>query len=124
MKARLFVCAGLLVIGGFLFTPSNPRAQQHRAHRVTRAASNSSSVYPMHEGFVDAHGVMIYYLMVGPRRGVLHRMLHHDLRRPNACCPLTITAANGGDHSSIVYRGSAADTWSSQRSFEADGTGV
>ena len=38
---------------------------QRRSRRVTRYALNSSSVYPMHEGFVDAHGVMIYYMMVG-----------------------------------------------------------
>ncbi len=65
MKVKLFVCAVLLAVGGFLSTPSNAQAQQHRAHRVMRAASNSSSVYPMHEGFVDAQGVMIYYMMVG-----------------------------------------------------------
>lgn len=38
---------------------------QHRMRRAARAAANSSSVYPMHEGFVDAHGVMIYYMMIG-----------------------------------------------------------
>jgi proline iminopeptidase len=29
------------------------------------AGSHSSSVYPMQEGFVDAHGVLIYYMTVG-----------------------------------------------------------
>jgi proline iminopeptidase len=63
MKAKLFSCACLLAISGLMIPRT--RAQQHPAHHATRTASNSASVYPMHEGFVDAHGEMIYYLVVG-----------------------------------------------------------
>ena len=63
MKAKLFSCACLLAVVGLM--SAHAQAQQHPAHRATRAASNSSSVYPMHEGFVDAHGEMIYYMVVG-----------------------------------------------------------
>src|SRR5215469_3966066 len=63
MKSKLFCSA--LFFAAFTLVASPARAQQHRPHSATRAAANSSSVYPMHEGFVDAHGVMIYYMMVG-----------------------------------------------------------
>ncbi|MGC1106791.1 MAG: proline iminopeptidase-family hydrolase [Candidatus Acidiferrales bacterium] len=63
MKAKLFSCACLLAISGLMIPRT--RAQRHPARHATRAASNSSGVYPMHEGFVDAHGEMIYYMIVG-----------------------------------------------------------
>jgi proline iminopeptidase len=43
----------------FLFALASP-AQTRRTVRTSNAA-----VYPMHEGFVDAHGVLIYYMTVG-----------------------------------------------------------
>jgi len=51
-----------------------PVHAQRRVRRATRSNVNSSNVYPMHEGFVDAHGVMIYYMMVG--RGAPLLILH------------------------------------------------
>jgi proline iminopeptidase len=58
-----FIFVGLCLC----FAPASARAQ--------RAARNmSSTVYPIHDGFVDAHGVMIYYATVG--RGAPLLILH------------------------------------------------
>lgn len=62
MKIKLL--AGTILVFGVALVVSFAYGQ-HRVHRAVRAAANSSSVYPMHEGFVDAHGVMIYYMIVG-----------------------------------------------------------
>ncbi len=62
MKAKFFSCVCLLAISGLMIPRA--QAQQHPVRHATRAA-NSASVYPMHEGFVDAHGEMIYYMIVG-----------------------------------------------------------
>ncbi|HKV28682.1 MAG TPA: proline iminopeptidase-family hydrolase [Candidatus Acidoferrales bacterium] len=51
-----------------------PMRAQRRVRRASRRSVNSSSVYPMHEGFVDAHGVMIYYATVG--RGAPLMIVH------------------------------------------------
>ncbi|HEV2488628.1 MAG TPA: proline iminopeptidase-family hydrolase [Candidatus Acidoferrales bacterium] len=56
MKLKLPFAALLLI---FLLAPVT-LAQTKRIARTTNAA-----VYPMHEGFVDAHGVLIYYMTVG-----------------------------------------------------------
>ncbi|HKW90044.1 MAG TPA: proline iminopeptidase-family hydrolase [Candidatus Acidoferrales bacterium] len=52
--------AGFLAIIFVLFAVFNTPAQTRRATRT-----NSASVYPIHDGFVDAHGVLIYYMTVG-----------------------------------------------------------
>ena len=37
-----------------------------RAHQSTKTTATSAPIdYPMHEGFIDAHGVLIYYMTVG-----------------------------------------------------------
>jgi hypothetical protein len=35
------------------------------AQTKSAAAPSASSVYPIQEGFVDAHGVLIYYTIIG-----------------------------------------------------------
>jgi proline iminopeptidase len=62
MKIKLFGSAIVLFILAMVMSFAYG---QHRVRRAVRAAANSSSVYPMHEGFVDAHGVMIYYMVIG-----------------------------------------------------------
>src|SRR5262244_826411 len=58
MKRTLFA----LVLFVFLL-PVIARTQTRRA--VTPAGAANSNVYRMEEGFVDAHGVLIYYKMIG-----------------------------------------------------------
>lgn len=56
MKAK----AGFIVLICILLAAFTSSAQTRRAART-----NTASVYPMHDGFVDAHGVLIYYMTVG-----------------------------------------------------------
>ena len=44
------------------------------AQPATKAKSPSANVYPIHEGFVDAHGVLIYYWEIG--RGAPLMVVH------------------------------------------------
>ena len=58
----------LFFLMAFSLLASSAPAQgntRHRARHVARAAVNSSNVYPIHEGFVDARGEMIYYEIIG-----------------------------------------------------------
>ena len=71
MKAKLLSCIFLAALCiGF----ASPMRAQRRVRRAVRSRANSASVYPMHEGFVDAHGVMIYYMTVG--RGAPLMIVH------------------------------------------------
>src|SRR5487761_933594 len=71
MKAKFLSC----VFSAALFVAIvAPLQAQARRPRALRSNVSSSSVYPMHEGFVDAHGVMIYYMTVG--RGAPLMILH------------------------------------------------
>jgi len=45
-----------------------PLATPAQAHNSDAAAAQQANVYPVHEGFVDANGVLIYYMEMG--RGV------------------------------------------------------
>lgn len=69
MKVKILSCVFLAL----LIVAMAAHAQTRR-RRGARSNVNSSSVYPMHEGFVDAHGVMIYYMTVG--RGAPLMILH------------------------------------------------
>jgi proline iminopeptidase len=62
MKKSAFalVCCFLLV---FLFSPAG-HAQSQKT-KVTAVAARGQNVLPMEEGFVDANGVLIYYMIVG-----------------------------------------------------------
>ncbi|MGH9710692.1 MAG: hypothetical protein ACRD37_09100, partial [Candidatus Acidiferrales bacterium] len=71
MKAKFLSCIFLAVLFVAFAAPAHA---QRRVHRAARSSVNSSSVYPMHEGFVDAHGVMIYYMTVG--RGAPLMIVH------------------------------------------------
>ncbi len=71
MKAKFLSCIFLAALFAAIAVPVHA---QRRVRRATRSNVNSSNVYPMHEGFVDAHGVMIYYMMVG--RGAPLLILH------------------------------------------------
>ena len=55
----------VLMIMVVLLTPLATPAQ---AHNSDAAAAQQANVYPVHEGFVDANGVLIYYMEMG--RGV------------------------------------------------------
>ncbi len=57
----LFVTALSLL---FSSVPAQGKTQR-RTRRVARATVNSANVYPIHEGFVDARGEMIYYEIIG-----------------------------------------------------------
>lgn len=77
MKARVFF--SLLLFAIFAFA--------HPAQSQTQpAAAGNPDVYPMQEGFVDAHGELIYYMVVG--RGAPLVLLHggpgatHDIFLP------------------------------------------
>jgi proline iminopeptidase len=72
MRNKLFSCVFFLASFGLMISPAH--AQRRARHRVARAANNSASVYPIHEGFVDAHGEMIYYMIVG--RGAPLMIVH------------------------------------------------
>src|ERR1700753_1777728 len=52
MRKCLFLALAFLLTGPAAF------AQKHRA-------GAASAVYPLEEGYVDAHGVLIYYMTVG-----------------------------------------------------------
>lgn len=54
--------------------PAQAKTQRRAQRAVRSAAANSASVYPMHEGFVDAHGEMIYYEIIG--RGAPLMIVH------------------------------------------------
>jgi proline iminopeptidase len=55
MKSKLFVS---LIAALFCLVAEPARSQTH-------AGSSAPTMYPMQEGFVDAHGVLIYYMQVG-----------------------------------------------------------
>jgi proline iminopeptidase len=59
MKAKTIAAAFF----SFVLSASSLHAETRRAVRSAR--TYTSAVYPMHEGFVDAHGVLIYYMTVG-----------------------------------------------------------
>src|SRR5712692_8615622 len=42
-----------------------PLAAPAQAHNSDSAAAQQANVYPVHEGFVDANGVLIYYMEMG-----------------------------------------------------------
>jgi proline iminopeptidase len=42
-----------------------PLATPAQAHNSDAAAAQQANVYPVHEGFVDANGVLIYYMEMG-----------------------------------------------------------
>ncbi len=60
MKPRLLRAIFLSVITCAFFTIAQPRFAQ--AHPAVPASGN---VYPVQEGYVDAHGTMIYYKILG-----------------------------------------------------------
>lgn len=68
MKSKLMLCVFSAVIFAAICGPA--RAQR----RAERGGASSSAVYPMHQGFVDAHGEMIYYMTVG--RGAPLMIVH------------------------------------------------
>jgi proline iminopeptidase len=64
LRRALFVAAvGLLIL--CVSGPAQAKAQRRGRRAARSAAANSANVYPLHEGFVDAHGEMIYYEMIG-----------------------------------------------------------
>ena len=71
MKAKFLSCIFLVALFVAFAAPAHA---QRRVRRAVRSRANSASVYPMHEGFVDAHGMMIYYMTVG--RGAPLMILH------------------------------------------------
>lgn len=71
MKTKSLSCVFLVILFVALAAPVHA---QRRVRRTVRSRANSASVYPMHEGFVDAHGVMIYYMTVG--RGAPLMIVH------------------------------------------------
>lgn len=72
MKSGILSC----VVFAVFLTATTGSAQTRKSviHRPVRARANSASVYPIHEGYVDAHGVMIYYQIIG--RGAPLMVLH------------------------------------------------
>ena len=72
MKTRIFSCAILSVL--LMAIAASAQTRRSVVHRPVRSRANSASVYPIHEGYVDAHGVMIYYEMIG--RGAPLMILH------------------------------------------------
>jgi len=72
MKVKNLSCVFLAAL--FVVAIAPPLQAQARRPGAPRSSENRSSVYPMHEGFVDAHGVMIYYMTVG--RGAPLMILH------------------------------------------------
>lgn len=71
MKARILTC----VCFAMLFVASTAPAQAQRPMRkAMRANASRPAVYPMHQGFVDAHGMMIYYTTIG--RGAPLMIVH------------------------------------------------
>src|SRR5262252_7274962 len=72
MKKSFFasLCCFLLV---FLFSSAS-QAQVHKMKPVAAAGTRPQNLYPMEQGFVDAKGVLIYYMIVG--RGA-HLMIVH-----------------------------------------------
>ncbi|MHB8541687.1 MAG: proline iminopeptidase-family hydrolase [Candidatus Acidiferrales bacterium] len=71
MKAKILSC---IFCALFVTAIAAPMHAQTRRRHAPRSGANRSGVYPMHEGFVDAHGVMIYYMTVG--RGAPLMILH------------------------------------------------
>lgn len=74
MKSR-FLIAGAAVC--LLALCANLRAQETTktaAAATGKTAAGAPADYPMHEGFIDAHGVLIYYMTVG--RGAPLMIVH------------------------------------------------
>ncbi|HVA72286.1 MAG TPA: proline iminopeptidase-family hydrolase [Candidatus Limnocylindrales bacterium] len=69
MKSKLLLCVFSAVIFAALCGPAHAQGRMRRM-----GMSASSAVYPMHQGFVDAHGEMIYYMTVG--RGAPLMIVH------------------------------------------------
>ncbi|HEU5410448.1 MAG TPA: proline iminopeptidase-family hydrolase [Candidatus Acidoferrales bacterium] len=69
----LFLAAFALLLSS-VSAPAQANAQRRARRAVRSATENSASVYPMHEGFVDAHGEMIYYEIIG--RGAPLMIVH------------------------------------------------
>src|SRR5882757_6585146 len=64
MKAKFLNAAVFLfVLGAISLTPATMLAQPTTAQPGTAAAG--SNVYPIQEAYVDAHGEMIYYTIIG-----------------------------------------------------------
>ncbi|HEV2288761.1 MAG TPA: proline iminopeptidase-family hydrolase [Candidatus Acidoferrales bacterium] len=72
MKSKILSCVVLAVF--LMAAPGSAQTRRSVVHRPVRGRTNSASVYPIHEGYVDAHGVMIYYEMIG--RGTPLMILH------------------------------------------------
>src|SRR5487761_1802003 len=72
MKVKILSCIFLATL--CVTAIAAPMHAQTRRRRAAPSNVKSSSVYPMHEGFVDAHGEMIYYMTVG--RGAPLMILH------------------------------------------------
>jgi len=70
MKNLSFRCLLILLcVSGMVVTASAQAGKPSTTH-----SASASNVYPMQEGFVDAHGVMIYYKILG--RGAPLVMVH------------------------------------------------
>lgn len=74
MRNKFVQCAVFLAAFGLIISPAHAQRRARHVRHITRAANNSASVYPIHEGFVDAHGEMIYYTIVG--RGAPLMIVH------------------------------------------------
>lgn len=63
MKKSFFttLCCFMLV---FSFSPAS-HAQSQKAKPAVAAGARAQNVYPMEQGFVDAKGVLVYYMIVG-----------------------------------------------------------
>jgi len=79
MKTKIVVALGTAVCISTLLArqaraqnPAPARASQ--ATSATAASPNSPADYPIREGFIDAHGVLIYYMAVG--RGAPLMIIH------------------------------------------------
>lgn len=74
MKAKILIAINALVC--LLASCKGVIAQETPKASVTSAEKASSAPidYPMHEGFIDAHGVLIYYMTVG--RGAPMMIVH------------------------------------------------
>lgn len=72
MRSGILSCAILSVF--LMAAAGSAQTRKSAVHRPVRSRANSASVYPIHEGYVDAHGIMIYYEMIG--RGAPLLILH------------------------------------------------
>lgn len=75
MKSKLFLAgAAVVCLLGLRATVRAQEAKPAAAPTAQKAASSAPVDYPMHEGFIDAHGVLIYYMTVG--RGAPLMIVH------------------------------------------------